>query len=96
MHVRFGSLTSVENTGVEVSPCSTEDVPPKEQSIPALKRPRRTLKFTPEEDDCLQKGVQKHGFGQWTAILRDPNFKFQEGRTADSLKKRAGLQLTGT
>ena len=32
--------------------------------------------------------------GQWTAILRDSDFKFQEGRTADSLKKRAGLRFS--
>ena len=30
---------------------------------------------------------------QWTAILRDPDYTFQEGRMADSLKKRAELKL---
>ena len=96
VHARFGSLASVEHADVEFLSHSTKDVPPEEQPIPAPKRPRRALKFTPEEDDCLQRGVKMHGFGQWTAILRDPNFKFQEGRTADSLKKRAGLRLTCT
>ena len=47
VHARFDSLTSVENTQVEFSPHSTEDIPPKEHSS------TRTLKFTPEEDDCL-------------------------------------------
>jgi len=45
---------------------------------------RRILKFTADEDKFLQEGIAKHGFGQWTAILRDSEFKFQEGRMADS------------
>ena len=49
---------------------------------------RRILKFTADEDKFLQEGIDKHGFGQWTAVLRDPEFKFQEGRMADSLKTR--------
>ena len=44
-----------------------------------------------DEDDFLKKGIDRHGFGQWTAILRD--LKFQDGRTADSLKKRAGMKM---
>ena len=38
--------------------------------------------------------MDKPGFGQWTAILkRDPDFSFQKGRLADSLKKRAELKF---
>ena len=47
---------------------------------------RHVLKVTKEEDDFLRKGINKHGFGLWTAILRDHDFKFQDGRAADSLK----------
>ena len=54
---------------------------------------RRVLKFTADEDDFLKKGIDRHGFVQWTAILRDPDLKFQDGRTADSLKKRAGMKM---
>ena len=54
---------------------------------------RHVLKFTTEEDDFLKKGISKHGFGQWSAILRDLDFKFQDGRTVDSLKKRAGMKM---
>jgi len=54
---------------------------------------RRVLKFTADEDEFLKKGIHKHGFGQWTATLRDPDYQFQEGRMADSLKKRAELKL---
>ena len=46
------------------------------------------MKFTADEDDFLKQGINRHGYGQWTAILRDSDFKFQEERTADSLKKR--------
>jgi len=51
------------------------------------------LKFTADEDDFLKKGINKQGIGHWTAILKDPDYKFQEGRMADSLKKRAELKL---
>ena len=52
------------------------------------------LKFTTQEDNFLREGITKHGFGQWAAILRDHDLKFQDGRTADSLKKRAGMKMT--
>ena len=51
------------------------------------------MKFSADEDDFLKKGINRHGYGQWAAILRDSDFNFQEGRTADSLKKRAGLKF---
>ena len=54
---------------------------------------RHVLRLTKEEDDFLKEGITKHGFGQWTAILRDDDFQFQDGRTADSLKKRAGMKM---
>ena len=60
---------------------------------PCIKRVhRRVLKFTPDEDRFLKQGIKRHGIGQWTAILRDRDFKFQDGRMADSLKKRAELK----
>ena len=92
VHARFGvsnsaSATSVENAEIEVPPRATTDDPPIEHlHLHSLGRHRRVLKFTSKEDDFLKKGMDRHGFGQWTAILRDPEFKFQEGRTTDSLK----------
>ena len=46
-------------------------------------RGRKILLFTPEEDKYLTMGLDRHGFGNWTAILRDPDFRFQkdESRT---------------
>ena len=36
---------------------------------------------------------QQNQRAQWTTILRDPKFKFQTGRVADALKKRAELKF---
>ena len=47
--------------------------------------------FSPEEDDYLKEGIVKHGYGKWTAILKDPNFNFHNNRTCDSLMKRARI-----
>ena len=51
------------------------------------------MTFAADEDDFLKQGINRHGYGQWRAILRDSNFKFEAGRTAASLKKRAGLKM---
>ena len=74
-------------------------LPPDRVVIPTnnqrtQKKLHRVMKFKADEDDFLEQGINRHGYGQWTAILRDSDFKFQEGRTADSLKKRAGLKFS--
>ena len=83
--------------------CSVEEVQnispsPKKDAVPKrILRSQRSIchvwKFTKEEDDFLTEGITKHGLGQWTAILRDDDFQFQEGRTADSLQNRAGMKM---
>ncbi|CAH3023554.1 unnamed protein product, partial [Porites evermanni] len=50
---------------------------------------KKSLMFTLEEDNYLKAGIERHSYGQWKAILRDPEFRFQEGRTANSLLSRA-------
>ena len=50
---------------------------------------KKALLFTADEDKFLGEGIKLYGFGQWSNILRDPRFKFQEGRTANSLLSRA-------
>ena len=94
---RLGSLTSEAGPSVErvqnISSSPKKDALPK-RILRSHKNIRHVLKFTKEEDDFLKGGITKHGFGQWTAILRDHDFKFQDGRTADSLKKRAGLKFS--
>ena len=88
VNARLGDSTS--NALPSVEPVQN-DAPPK-RILRSQRNIRHVLKFTTEEDYFLKEGITNHGFGQWTAILRDPEFKFQRGRTADSLKKRAGLK----
>ena len=54
---------------------------------------RKILLFTPEEDQYLRMGLERHGFGNWTAILRDPDFHFQKGRKPNSLLNRAARKF---
>ena len=97
MQTRFSGSTSSLAAPVETA--ETKSAPPKEKDSPPTNQSRVqrnycwVLKFTADEDDFLKKGIDRHGFGQWTAILRDPDLKFQDGRTADSLKKRAGIKM---
>ena len=95
-HARLGDLTS--DDGPSVKRVQNIGSSPKKDALPkrilrSQRNIRHVLKFTKEEDDFLKEGITKHGFGQWTAILRDDDFQFQDGRTADSLKKRAGMKM---
>ena len=96
VHARLGDSTSKAGPSVEglqnISSSQEKDALPK-RILRSHKNIRDVLKFTKEEDDFLKEGITKHGFGQWTAILRDDDFHFQEGRTADSLKTRAGMKV---
>ncbi|KAK3754724.1 hypothetical protein QZH41_007047 [Actinostola sp. cb2023] len=56
-------------------------------------RKKKLLLFTPEEDECLKAGITQHGYGQWSVILRDTRYKFQRGRTANSLLNRASRRF---
>ena len=69
--------------------------PRKKETPPshAWNNHRRVLKFTSDEDDFLKEGIRRYGVGQWTAILRNPDFTSQDGKAADCLKKRAELTL---
>ena len=69
------------------------DTPPHSNRLLNQGHQRRPFRFTTREDDFLKKGIDKHGFGRWTSILGDPEFCFQKGRLADSLKKRAELRF---
>ena len=96
VHTRFGCSTSSSSPLVETAERTI--MPPKKvvsstTPLRIQRSHRRILKFTTDEDKFLKEGIDKHGFGQWTAILRDSEFKFEEGRMADSLKKRAELKF---
>ena len=96
VHTRFSGSSSGLSAGVETAESKSgapKGDPPPTNQLRVRRNSRRVLKFTAEEDEFLKKGIRRHGFGQWTAILRDSDFKFQDGRTADSLKKRAGMKM---
>ena len=97
VQARFGGSTSSSTMSVETMEKASLS-PPRKVVIPVenlrtQRKLHRVMKFTADEDDFLKQGINRHGYGQWTAILRDSDFKFQAGRTADSLKKRAGLKM---
>ncbi|CAH3145178.1 unnamed protein product [Porites lobata] len=81
------------------------ETPPERLSgVPRLKREnafivsrfparKKSLMFTPEEDNYLKAGIERYGYGQWKAILRDSEFRFQKGRTANSLLSRAARRF---
>ena len=43
-----------------------------EEDIPGR---AKKISFSKEEDYYLKSGIKKHGWGNWTAILRDRSFK---------------------
>ena len=81
-----------------------ETRPERLSGVPRLKREnsfivtdfperKKSLMFTPAEDNYLKAGIERLGYGQWKAILRDPEFRIQEGRTANSLLSRAARRF---
>ena len=88
-----GSAALAESTESKSVVPPERDAPPTNQ-LRIQRSQRRVLKFTAYEDEFLKEGIEKHGFGQWTAILRGPEYTFQDCRTADSLKTRAGLKFS--
>lgn len=54
---------------------------------------RKNIAFSPQEDRYLKCGLKRHGFGQWKAILSDPDFHFEKRRTTNSLLSRAARRF---
>ena len=79
VNARLGDSTS--NAGLSVERVGNVNTSPKKDALPkrilrSQRNIRHVLKFTAEEDYFLKEGIAKHGFGQWTAILRDLDFRF--------------------
>lgn len=95
---RFGVSTSSSTLSTEtlekvsLSPSRKGVIPTA--NVLTQRKLIRHMKFSADEDECLKKRINNHGCGQKMAILRDCEFKFQERRTAGSLKKRAGLKFS--
>lgn len=90
-----GHLPSIQEKAYEQASSQASERRSKKTTPPAEKplaqgrkrasKPRR--KWTEEETNHLLLGVNKHGVGQWTFILEDPEFKFDR-RSAGDLKDR--------
>ena len=86
MNNRFGSSSTSSTATFEPATESARsentqpniDTPPNSNRLLSQGHQRRPLRFTTHEDDLLKKGIDKHGFGRWTAILRDSSFGFQK------------------
>ena len=94
VNTRLGHSTSCSEPSLEtVEKTTTPTRKDKPLSLRIQRGRRQVLKFTVEEDNFLKERIKRHGFGQWAAILRDPDFKLQTRGVTDALKKRAELKF---
>ena len=84
-----GSVPEEHNILITPTDSKSKNASKTPDSLPG----RKILLFTPEEDQYLRMGLERHGFGNWTAILRDPDFHFQKGRKSNSLLNRAARKF---
>ena len=75
---------AVDPNTTEVAACSPEIKVEEDTPVRAKK-----ISFSKEEDYYLKSGIKKHGWGNWTAILRDKSFKFDPIRKCNTLQRRA-------
>jgi hypothetical protein len=84
-----GRGNDIQENGPTPHPLPTPDEEP--MSPKTRGRSRKNLrKWTDEETTALLRGVVKCGIGNWTAILAQPELKFNK-RTASNLKDRYDL-----
>ena len=81
----------MEHKGTKVSEPADDKNSTASDTVKEFKNSEQVKRalFTPEEDSFIPKGIKKHGFGHWTAILRSFKDSFKSSRTVDSIKKRA-------
>lgn len=79
---------STSAADVAVNLITVDDIEVKKEE---LRNGKRFLTFTKEEDKYLRSGFEKYAKSgkKWSDILNDKEFKFQDGRTRDSLRVRA-------
>ena len=99
VNTRFGRSSPTATFEPAIECARSEHAWPKIHTRPDSNRllsqgpQRQPLRFTTDEEDFLKRGIDMHRFGQRTAPLRDLDFRFQKGRLADSLKKRAEVKF---
>ena len=73
--------SSSDQERAKESLCEDTEVPHVQQPLESNSShgpKRKILLFTADEDKYLRAGINWHGYGQWSAILRDPRYKFQK------------------
>ena len=53
---------------------------------------KKKTPFTKEEDYYLKSGIKRHGWGNWSAILRDKSYSFYPSRQSNTLHRRAMMK----
>ena len=88
----LGETPGPSKSSIEIGMTSpVEAVEIKEEEDTPLKGTgKKGPKYTTEEDAYLKAGLLKYGKGNWSRILRDPEYKFHTKRTRDGLRMRAG------
>ena len=61
----------------------------KEEAEKEVQRAGKLMRFTPEEDTYLKKGIEIYGVSRWSRILHDKSLIFHPARTRDTLRVRA-------
>ena len=49
---------------------------------------QKKIAFSNSEDNFIRKGISNYGYGRWTSIINDPNFKFHPSRKPCTLAVR--------
>lgn len=80
--IHFQTLLNPESNMKETLPL------PKPQPPPVKQRKKKTP-FSSYEDGFLADGIQRYGIGKWSAILNDPQYKFDPSRKPATLLVRA-------
>ena len=84
--VEVGQSSSTSSTP------STEQVSDSDCTITHVSTRVKKQPFSSQEDTCLKKGIKKHGWGNWTAILKDSDYGFLSSRKPATLHRRANLR----
>ncbi|CAH3023599.1 unnamed protein product [Porites evermanni] len=97
------SASSEDRNGSKTDSSSNDEretiaeTPPKRLSgVPRLKRENAFIvsRFPARKKSLMVKaGIERYGYGQWKGILRDSEFRFQKGRTDNSLLSRAARRF---
>ena len=95
VNTRFGSSSSIASFEPAIDCARSENTQPKidtphSNRLLSQGHQRRPLRFTTDKDDFLKRVSISMDFDNG---LRDPDFRFQKGRLADSLNKRAKLRF---